>query len=660
MKKLTNYLLPIQTKDLYAKEAVSSISLAHEVADKINEIVSYLNTHEDLTNEKILEQDGKIRKGIIYMKDNLANTINDLLELMKANGEVDELIRLVMTDDYLKKTDEIRNLFNLPGGDLQELFNKCCLIYIPKDTYVIDKPIILKDNTIVVCSDEAVFKLKDNSKCVMFRTTNEPHKNITWIGGILDGNDSGQGVRETSATNNEFDFSNGFRFYEVSNLIVKNVKIKNVRGHGIEHWNCNNVVFDNIEFSQDYDLVNFPLGGSRRDGISGGSSNIIINNIYGFTDDDLIGFIAGSPWHESKPMDLENVTITNIFPKFKNKRPTYSAVRINVCEGKTLKNVHVSNVYGTTQRPAIRVGGYDQYYGTLKNITIDNVDIECINNWDEEGCILVEQGNIDKLTLNNINTKNASTYRPSFLLVNNATIKELIIDKCKLDVVGEFTDRVVFIKINQDETKLKPTISGDIERITINNTSFKYDESNNILLLVQGTHPNSTPIRLELNELDYNDTKFKYTVGVNNSTKLSINSPKTLVSNNILDDSIQKNGDVVMCNNGDLYVWVENERYTLNNKPYWKLLESDVSIIDVTNLGNRALVKLNVAMNITGISGTKYGQEITLLCGKSGTSLTHSDTFRLKGETNANMVFMNSITFIRDNTGRWVEITRNF
>lgn len=494
----------------------------------------------------------------------------------------------------------------------------------------------------------------------MFRTSNSEHKNISWIGGILNGNDENQGVRETSETNNNFDFSNAFRFLKVTNLVVKDVKIKNVRGHGIEHWNCNNVVFDNIDFAQDYDLTNFPTGGSRRDGITGGSSNIIINNIHGFTDDDLIGFLAGSSWHESSPTDIENVIITNIFPKFKNKRPTYSAVRINVAENKTLKNVHVSNVFGTTQRPAVRIGGYDQYYGKMKNVKVDNVNVECINNWDEEGHILVQQANIDKLILENVNTKNASIYRPTFLCINNAGIEELIIDNSKMDVNGTFTERIAFIKVNEVTEELDEGITGDINKISINNTSFKYDASTNVLLVVQGTHVNTKPIRLELKDLDYNDTKYKYVIGANNDTKYSIHSPRTNISNSTLDDTLQKNGDVVMCNNGYIYTWVDGKRYSINNKPLWLLQEEAVSKISVNDLDVRALVKLNVAMDITGIDGATYGQEITLLCGKSGTTLTHSDNFRLKDDTNVNMVFMNAITFVRDNTGRWIEISRNF
>lgn len=146
MKKLTNYLLPIQTKDLYAKEAVSSISLAHDVADKINEIVTYLNTHEDLTAEKILEQDGKIRKGIIYMKDNLANTINDLLELMKSNGEMDELIsefmrKLSSLVVNVKEYGAIGDGKNDDTLSIQKAIdeNDGKVVYIPKGVYKISK-----------------------------------------------------------------------------------------------------------------------------------------------------------------------------------------------------------------------------------------------------------------------------------------------------------------------------------------------------------------------------------------------------------------------------------------------------------------------------------------------------------------------------------------
>lgn len=85
-------MLPENTNNLYKNEAISSISLTKEVADKINELVDCYNELSKVNYEKIQEQDGKIRKGILYMKDNLVNTMNDLMELLLANGFVDERI----------------------------------------------------------------------------------------------------------------------------------------------------------------------------------------------------------------------------------------------------------------------------------------------------------------------------------------------------------------------------------------------------------------------------------------------------------------------------------------------------------------------------------------------------------------------------------------
>ena len=110
MKNLNHYMLPRLTEDLYVKEGRSSIALTKEVANKINELVdAYNNLYmERLT--KIQEQDGKIQGGILYMKDNLANTLHDMLELMKSNGDFNSIIRDVVEPNIanlMMKTENV-------------------------------------------------------------------------------------------------------------------------------------------------------------------------------------------------------------------------------------------------------------------------------------------------------------------------------------------------------------------------------------------------------------------------------------------------------------------------------------------------------------------------------------------------------------------------
>lgn len=93
MEEIKHFILPEHTNELYKKEAISSISLTKEVASKINELVDAYNELNKGNLAKIHEQDGKIRKGILYMKDNLINSLNDLMDTLKNEGFVDKRIQ---------------------------------------------------------------------------------------------------------------------------------------------------------------------------------------------------------------------------------------------------------------------------------------------------------------------------------------------------------------------------------------------------------------------------------------------------------------------------------------------------------------------------------------------------------------------------------------
>lgn len=92
MKRIENFILPEHTNTLYEKEAISSISLTKDVAKKINELV---NAYNELSKEDLewkQTQEGIIRKGVVYMKDNLLNSLNDLMVLLRDSGFIDDRI----------------------------------------------------------------------------------------------------------------------------------------------------------------------------------------------------------------------------------------------------------------------------------------------------------------------------------------------------------------------------------------------------------------------------------------------------------------------------------------------------------------------------------------------------------------------------------------
>ena len=90
MEKITHFNLPENTNTLYENEAISSISLTRDVANKINEIIDTLNDFSKIDLEWKQEQEGIIRKGVVYMRDHLMNNLDDLTTSLKNSGFFDK------------------------------------------------------------------------------------------------------------------------------------------------------------------------------------------------------------------------------------------------------------------------------------------------------------------------------------------------------------------------------------------------------------------------------------------------------------------------------------------------------------------------------------------------------------------------------------------
>lgn len=152
MEKIKNYVLPENTNNLYKEEAISSIGLTREIAYKINELVDAYNSlsEEDLKWKQT--QEGVIRKGVIYMKDNLVNSLHDLLKIYDH-----DTIKNVMLEAYGEELNELKKLnalkvfvtpqmFGAVGdgvtNDIQAIeeaiasMNEGDVLYFPKGTYL--------------------------------------------------------------------------------------------------------------------------------------------------------------------------------------------------------------------------------------------------------------------------------------------------------------------------------------------------------------------------------------------------------------------------------------------------------------------------------------------------------------------------------------------
>ena len=130
MKTINHFMLPEHTNTLYEKEAVSSISLTREVASKINELVDAYNTFAKTDLEWKQTQEGTIRKGVLYMKDNLLNTLHDLLELYVTNGFIDDRIKY--------HSVELSNELNTLSGRLTALLGSVAIGSTTMDAEIID------------------------------------------------------------------------------------------------------------------------------------------------------------------------------------------------------------------------------------------------------------------------------------------------------------------------------------------------------------------------------------------------------------------------------------------------------------------------------------------------------------------------------------------
>lgn len=166
METIEKFTLPKVTEDMFLTEAKSSVALTKEVANKINELVDAYNELNVTRYDVLNDHSASIRQAIVYMKDNLGNTINELFKKMNNNGEIQSILDSIFTSTHVDSLNVLKeqsiNVKNFGArGDgvaddtiaIQNAINyattngRC--IYLPSGTYLITSTIDIKGCTII-------------------------------------------------------------------------------------------------------------------------------------------------------------------------------------------------------------------------------------------------------------------------------------------------------------------------------------------------------------------------------------------------------------------------------------------------------------------------------------------------------------------------------
>lgn len=281
---------------------------------------------------------------------------------------------------------------------IQEMLDTMCEVNLPapEKNYLISKSLVLDSNKKLTLPRYAVIKLADNSNCpmVMNKVTYDPDEsrtpqafndlckhlwtfvrdysptavceNIEVSGGIWDFNNLNQLPNpEQSKVYEPHGYTgDGMLFYAVKNLKVSNITLRNPVHYGITFDRVSYFTVDDVTF--DYHTCN-PLF-INMDGVhfNGNCHFGRITNLKGRCYDDLVALNA----HEGSKGPITNIEIDGLFAE-----NCHSAVRL-LTVSDDIKNIHISNVYGTYYQYCL---GLTKYYpgettGFFDGITLDNIN----------------------------------------------------------------------------------------------------------------------------------------------------------------------------------------------------------------------------------------------------------------------------------------------
>ena len=261
---------------------------------------------------------------------------------------------------------------------------------VPKKHYLISKALEIPSNRRIVFPRFAEIRLAPMSDCSMIKNVTVEDKgercpsrtyqfvnefsgekqhrveNIEIVGGIW--NYDNQNQRENPILKRNYgpngDYNGmAFVFYNVKNLRISSLTIKDPITYGVTLDRVDYFTIDNINFDyHDGNPCKINMDGIH---LNGNCSFGYIKNLKGACFDDLIALNAD----EGSYGTIKNIEIDGIFAD-----DCHSAVRL-LTAGCELKNVHISNVFGTYYQYCI---GLTRFYETKIRGVYDGISIDHI------------------------------------------------------------------------------------------------------------------------------------------------------------------------------------------------------------------------------------------------------------------------------------------
>ena len=268
--------------------------------------------------------------------------------------------------------------------ELQTMLDKGGIVTIPSGEYLIEKPLIIHDNTHLILAPDTILRLPDDGVFSLIENDGlkGEHKNcnIRIEGGVWDGTNLncqrkflalGENYGEGGTFNKERYFKNDYlgllmRFVHCCNLYIGNLTIKDPLSFGLQIADTKEFTIENINL--DYNCKKRNMDGIH---ITGPARFGNIRNIHGIANDDQIALTAdATPLTEITRGPIEDIVIDGVYGE-----NTYTGVRI-LSSGNPVRNITIRNLYGTCRYNAVSFTHHNQHPGApslMENICISNV-----------------------------------------------------------------------------------------------------------------------------------------------------------------------------------------------------------------------------------------------------------------------------------------------